>query len=150
MLFEDPLVKDTLELTWQEVPEHFPHASLDVFVVMPNHMHAILHLNRPPVGSQHAGNLLEARAALLPGSLSVVIRSFKSASTKRLRERRLISGRIWQSNYHDRVIRTDRELDRVREYIALNPLNWQHDQDNLERTASVEYERAWNWLEAHT
>ena len=114
---------------------------------MPNHLHAILILNRPPVGSQHAGNLQEASAGLQAGSVSAIIRSFKSATTKRLCERRLVSGRLWQSGYYDRVIRTDKELDRVREYIALNPLNWRHDQDNLQRTASVEYERAWSWLE---
>ncbi|HLO84847.1 MAG TPA: hypothetical protein VK203_07520 [Nostocaceae cyanobacterium] len=27
---------------WQEIPEHFPHIELDVFIVMPNHLHGIL------------------------------------------------------------------------------------------------------------
>ena len=30
--------------SWQEIPEHFPHIKLDVFVIMPNHIHSILWL----------------------------------------------------------------------------------------------------------
>ena len=43
-------------------------------------------------------------------------------------------GRLWQRNYYEHVIRNDRELDKVREYIATNPLKWALDRENPQRT----------------
>lgn len=34
---------------------------------------------------------------------------------------------VWQRNYHERVIRDDRALDAIREYIAANPAGWPED-----------------------
>ena len=42
---------------WIAIPQHFPHAALDEFVIMPNHMHGIVILNngeRHAVGARHA------------------------------------------------------------------------------------------------
>ena len=80
--------------------------------------------------------------------MGVVVRSFKAAVTRELR----ISGihddePVWQPNYYDRVVRDEAELNRIREYIAANPLAWQYDNENPERTANEAYERAWQWLE---
>ena len=41
-----------------------------------------------------------------------------------------ISGEIMASNYHDRIIRNEKELNAIREYIVNNPLKWELDQDN--------------------
>ena len=38
---------------WQSIAEHFDHIELDEFIVMPNHLHCILVINRP-VGAPHA------------------------------------------------------------------------------------------------
>ena len=80
--------------------------------------------------------------------MGVVVRSFKAAVTREPR----ISGihddePVWQPNYYDRVVRDEAELNRIREYIAANPLAWQYDNENPERTADEAYERAWQWLE---
>jgi len=37
---------------------------------------------------------------------------------------------VWQRNYYERIIRDDRELNRIREYIQINPLNWETDEEN--------------------
>ncbi len=34
---------------------------------------------------------------------------------------------IWQRNYYEHIIRDDRDLERIREYIAANPARWQED-----------------------
>jgi hypothetical protein len=39
-------------------------------------------------------------------------------------------GRLWQRNYHERVIRDERELIGIREYIRNNPMKWEHDEEN--------------------
>jgi hypothetical protein len=58
------------------------------------------------------------------------------------------SGRVWQRNYYERVIRNDAELNRVREYIAENPMKWQFDSDNPARVLDEGYEKRWAWLES--
>jgi putative transposase len=45
--------------------------------------------------------------------------------------------RFWQHRYHDRVIRNERELEAIREYIANNPLKWDLDLENPERMKRV-------------
>jgi len=53
------------------------------------------------------------------------VRSFKSATTKRINEmRHTPEKRVWQRNYHDRIIRDDVEMQRAREYVLLNPTRW--------------------------
>jgi len=62
---------------------------------------------------------------VLPGSLGAIVRSFKSATTKRINEIRQTPGEsVWQRNYYDRIIRNDGELERARRYVRLNPARW--------------------------
>ncbi|MEJ5264491.1 MAG: hypothetical protein WHT29_04165 [Bacteroidales bacterium] len=39
---------------------------------------------------------------------------------------------IWQRNYWEHIIRDERELNRIREYIIHNPLQWESDSENPE------------------
>jgi len=39
-------------------------------------------------------------------------------------------GRLWQRSCHDRIVRNETELNRLREYIATNPLRWRLDREN--------------------
>jgi hypothetical protein len=50
---------------------------------------------------------------------------------------------LWQRSYYEQVIRTEKCLNRIREYIATNPLRWQLDRANSERTGDDEFDR---WL----
>jgi hypothetical protein len=68
--------------------------------------------------------------------------------TKRLNEIQGTPGvPVWQRNYYERVIRDEDELDRVREYILLNPLKWDFDRENPRRIIDDAYESEWSWLE---
>lgn len=42
------------------------------------------------------------------------------------------SGKLWQRNYYERIIRDESELNRIREYIINNPARWESDGDNPE------------------
>jgi len=42
-----------------------------------------------------------------------------------------VSGKIWQRSFHDHIIRNERSLYAIKEYIADNPENWEQDIDNL-------------------
>ncbi|MGB9773399.1 MAG: transposase [Bacteroidota bacterium] len=145
------------EQCWLEIPVHFPHVSLDEFVIMPNHVHGIIVINEMDnnmvVETRHAVSL-QLLQSLQPlrqsdiaqnhpierfgkprrGTLSTIIRSYKSAVTKQINEMRKTKGlTIWQSRYHDRVIREDEGLNRIRQYIYENPLKWAMDDENPDK-----------------
>jgi REP element-mobilizing transposase RayT len=114
--------------TWAELPKHFRGIKTDQFVIMPNHIHGIIHITNIVVGAQHAA---PAKSHVQSASLGAIVRSFKSAVSKRCKEQAVIPGAtIWQRNYYDHVIRNENELIRIREYIATNPLRWSLDPEN--------------------
>ena len=63
------------------------------------------------------------------GSLSVIIRSFKSAVSKRMRTSGF-NGAVWQPRFHDHIVRDEKSLFQIRTYIRNNPLNWDSDDEN--------------------
>ena len=60
------------------------------------------------------------------GTISTIIRSYKSGLTKQLHNDGFI-GPIWQRNYYEHIIRNEIELNKIREYIINNPVNWEND-----------------------
>ena len=59
------------------------------------------------------------------GSVSTIIRSYKSAVTKHANRLELPNG--WQTRFHDHIIRNGAEYERIYNYIENNPLNWEKD-----------------------
>jgi REP element-mobilizing transposase RayT len=150
-VFDAPKTRRLLGETWRQIPDHFPNARTDEFVVMPNHVHGIISilegdgqsarqvlLRRRGVGAQHAAPLPGpgVRPFVQPGSLGAIVRSFKAAAARRINQARGTPGaRVWQRSYYEHVVRDEKELQRAREYIALNPLKWQLDSENPDRIA---------------
>ena len=63
--------------------------------------------------------------------LGRLVGAFKTVSTKRINIVRGSPGEmLWQRNYYERVIRNDRELNLIREYIEGNPAKWETDEEN--------------------
>jgi REP element-mobilizing transposase RayT len=111
---------------------------------MPNHMHAIIEIADTGLAQDAArlqGRQATAAQNLLPGSLSVIVRSFKAEVSRRGREELHFQGRIWQPNYFDRVIRDGREFSDASTYIAENPLKWECDLENPS-LAATQHEKA--------
>jgi len=123
---------EVAEQCWRDIPAHFPHVELDAWVVVPNHIHGIITIT-DVVGAQHAAPLQPPRINVRPGSLGAIVRSYKSAVTKRINELRGTPGAaVWQRNYWEHIIRTERALEAIRRYIAENPLRWELDRYNPE------------------
>ncbi|WP_113638562.1 transposase [Nubsella zeaxanthinifaciens] len=114
---------------WKEIPKHYPFVELDEFVIMPNHLHGILFFNRP-----EKSDWTENKFGSQSQNLGAVIRAFK-ASVKRYANNNQIKF-DWQTRFHDRIIRDDRELRAVRQYIINNPEKWANDDLNLARRAT--------------
>jgi REP element-mobilizing transposase RayT len=124
-----------VDACWYAIPEHFPHAELDAFVVMPNHVHGILAIyDTPTHGAKHASPLPTLEFDHRPhgmqrGSLSAIVASFKSAATRRINSLCETPGvRVWQRNYYEHIIRNDAAWNKLRQYIMSNPARWRDDE----------------------
>ncbi len=114
---------------WTSLPNRFSHLKLDAFMLMPNHLHGILIIDN--ISNNYEEHLYQEQFGKpRAGSISTVVRSFKSAVTKRINIMR--STRyppIWQRNYYESIIRDEAGLDAVRTYINNNPLQWHQDEN---------------------
>ena len=62
------------------------------------------------------------------GTLSTIMGCFKAAVTRRINEKRDAQGEtIWQSSFHDQIVRNRAELRRIRNYIRTNPRRWREN-----------------------
>jgi REP element-mobilizing transposase RayT len=122
---------------WNEIPEHFPFVILDAFVVMPNHVHGIIIIDKPDndgpnVETQNFASLPSQPSKISTNkfgpqskNLASIIRGFKIGVTKNAR---LIHADFaWQSRFYDHIIRNNESYDKIRNYIANNPLKWEED-----------------------
>jgi len=130
---------------------------LDEFIVMPNHLHGIICINggvgatrwvaqnQDNGGCDMTNNCVSAKQRAtharathrvaptgpVSGSIGAIVGQFKSAVTKRINAVRDNPGcPVWQRNYFERVIRNERELATIRDYIANNPMKWAMDKEN--------------------
>jgi putative transposase len=120
-----------------------PDVELDEFVIMPDHIHGVLVLHDDRKGVQvfvrANSNSPIRESEPSPGrtpirspsrTVGAIIRGFKGATTKRVNELFGTPGRpLWQRNYYEHVIRDEKDLDRIREYIRLNPERWDVDDE---------------------
>jgi putative transposase len=124
----------------QSLPNHYNNVTVDESVVMPNHVHAIIAIDGEHCFSPHAHMELPFADAVAfgpprPGSLSAIIRSFKAGVTRRVNEFAM-EPVIWQARFHDHLLRGDRAIEAVREYIRNNPVNWVVDRENPDQSQS--------------
>ena len=133
---------------WNDLPDHYGQVILDEFVVMPNHVHGIIILTDNTVGAGslvRAGfkpaptmndNDIQSRRSPKHHGLPEIIRAFKTFSARRINQTRNTPGMsIWQRNYYEHVIRNEDDLNKVREYIIINPAGWDKDEENPDHKA---------------
>ncbi|MBE0427599.1 MAG: transposase [Nitrospirae bacterium] len=144
---------------WNDLPAKYSNVRIDEFIVMPNHVHGIiiLYVGAGPCACpvyKYDGNLLNAEGYGRPSSekrqsqikgqpqgvaptisLSDIVHRFKSFTTSQYRINVLhnnwppFPGKLWQRNYYEHIIRNETELNKIREYIINNPLNWESDEN---------------------
>ena len=117
------IIGEIIKKQWNDIPKRYDNITLGHYIIMPNHFHGILIINK------------RAGASAAP-TVSQIIRSFKSKTTMEYLEyinqnNLKISGKIWQRSFYDHIIRNERSLNAIREYISNNPVNWERDIDNL-------------------
>lgn len=108
-----------IEEVWRMLPERFISVEIDEYCIMPNHVHAILMIHQSP-----------------GISLPSVVGWFKSMTThvyiQGVQQHDWIrfDGKLWQRSYYDHIVRDEDDLNRVRQYIFDNPLQWSLDREN--------------------
>ena len=144
---------------WLRLPGKFRSTELGEYIVMPNHFHGTIIIgdpaDKPTVGadpcvcpqthaSAPAGRTRGCAPTPAPVSadahagapVSAMVQWFKTMTTNAyVRGVRQygwcrFSGKLWQRNYFERVIRDQDELDLVRQYVINNPAKWGEDRDN--------------------
>lgn len=147
---------------WVLLSDDFANVGLDAFQIMPNHFHGIVVLFGPdrrdligrdlinqiptgdspnPTDNQIPTGLDESRFGPVPGwqqmknpkqTLGKIIRHFKAKATRQIHEAGFADFQ-WQQRFHDRIIRGEDELNRIRAYIQSNPSKWEGDAENPHR-----------------
>lgn len=137
--------------TWEQLSERFSFLELDAKVVMPNHFHAIVIINRrgescirpsEPLGDHKDRPYGKRLQGTSEGSIGRIVQAFKSITTHQyIRGVRdygwsPFSGKLWQRNYYEHIVRDEKEWQLISDYIAANPINWALDRENLEVKAT--------------
>lgn len=80
-----------------------------------------------------------------PRSLESWASGFKSAVTSRIRKLWIDPcAVVWQEDYFERIIRDEKELLNIRDYILSNPLRWKLDRENPEAEPNAKDDTPWN------
>ncbi|GBD93135.1 hypothetical protein BMS3Abin05_00718 [bacterium BMS3Abin05] len=121
---------EIIKIEWVKTSQLRANVKLDAFVIMPNHIHGIIVLNNmddcrdtarrvPTTAKPHQ---TEQFGKPVSGSLPTIVRSYKSAVTKRINDLRQTPGApVRRRNYYEPIIRNENELSKIREYILNNP-----------------------------
>ena len=138
---------------WIKLPERYPRVLLDVFQIMPNHMHGIVgatlavaqnavaqNTDTPnadiPKVVPNAVSPIGAEASHVP-TIGNIIGAYKSLVTNKCLEihklRNEYMGKLWQRNYYEHIIRNEQAYLNISDYIIHNPEKWQDDKCHILR-----------------
>jgi len=98
------------------------------YIIMPNHIHAILEIIGKDLDDQSSDDSREV-FRMKPRSLSSFIAGLKWVTTLKIRKLPKFSGIIlWHRGYHDHLVRSKMEMKNIGEYIRNNLKNWDQDE----------------------
>ena len=127
-------VGNMIEKLWNKIPEHFHMAELDIFQIMPNHLHVIIRI----VGAGFMPARGERATTRVAPTITLgdIIGAFKSLTTHEYiigvknNGWKPFDKRLFQRNYYEHIIRNENDLNKIREYVINNPLMWDRDRNN--------------------
>ena len=93
------------------IPSHYSDVSVDHYVIMPNHIHLLMRIDRDP-----------GRAMLAPTDISRVIQQLKGFITKQYGKA------FWQKSFYDHIVRDESDYRTRWQYIDENPARWAEDE----------------------
>jgi len=115
----------TANQCWHDIPDHFPFVKLDAFVIMPDHMHGIIIIDKPDetgTTGPHTPNKFGPQLK----NLASIVRGFKIGVTKYARNNDIAFA--WQPRYYDHIIRDKKSFKNITNCISENLLKWNHEE----------------------
>ncbi len=97
------------------IPRHYQSIEIPKYVVMLNHIHAIVAVNSTE------------RSRPFPTTIPTIMGLYKSGVSKRIHMYEPDID-VWQRSFYDHIIRNENEYLRVWQYIDENPLKWETDE----------------------
>lgn len=114
-----------------EIENRFDGVTLDSYVIMSDHIHAIfVVLRKSPVAGDHTGSPLPGLANI---DLGDIVGWFKTLTTNAYIQGvkqgiyQPFDSRLWQRNYYEHIVRDEDDLYEIRRYISENPARWMMD-----------------------
>lgn len=111
-VFEMPELCTIVTQQWTNLPTRFSHVQLDEYIIMPDHMHGILHILTTETTSPPLKQILGAYKSL------TTVEWFQHVKTHNAEWQ----GLLWQKGFYDHIIRDVADLEQKRQYIRDNPL----------------------------
>ena len=118
---------------WMRTASIRSDVELDVFAIMPNHIHGIIILNENDNGrgTSQRDPTREQFGKPTSNSIPTIVRLIKSVTTKQINQMRNTPGiPVWQRGYYEHIIRNETELDNIRDYILNNPVKRFYEKEN--------------------
>ena len=116
----DSISAQMIDKPFNEIIDKYPNAYCSKYVIMPNHFHAIIHIERADMESAP--------------TISKLIQECKRYSTieyiKLVKKGVVLpfNKQLWQRSYYDHIIRNQQDYEEAWNYIDGNPLKWQEDE----------------------
>lgn len=117
------------ERYWKIIPERYEYAFLDLFVIMPDHIHGIIQIKNNAKNCRDAinrvsteGGITGGKNPMLNDNISRIINWYKGRVTFEIRKKNPKFS--WQPRFNDHIIRNNQSLRKIRKYILDNPANW--------------------------
>ena len=96
----------------------YPHIYIDDYVIMPDHIHAIIIFKNQTAGASPRPTLTD------------VICTYKSLTTREYKKLAPQNPTLFQTSFYEHVIRNRRDHDAIVKYIHENPINWIYDKSH--------------------
>ncbi len=123
------------EKYWLEIPTQFPYVKLSDFVIMPDHMHGILIIDKSvvniagarliaPLRKPHqTGGFAGDKNPMFHQNISRVCRWYKGRCAFEIRK--INPNFEWQSLFYDQIIWDNKLFEKIQWYIKNNPAKWE-------------------------
>lgn len=143
---------------WSQIPNHFSFVKLGEYIVMPDHVHGIIIIDKPINDNDNnvetrliaslppndgspskpndykPGGFAGNKNPMLNENVSRIIRWYKGRTT--FESRKIHADFAWQSRFHDHIIRDENSFHNISNYIAKNPLNWEISKEVMNDVSS--------------
>lgn len=107
---------------WDWLENQYSYIKLHKFIVMPNHIHCIVEIDRDLI----TGKYLKIK------SLSSIVGAYKMTTSKLIHLHGLLDF-AWHRSFHDHIIRSTKSYNNIFSYIKANPKRWDNDKYNSNR-----------------